>query len=53
MNAVGKASTLILLVLLAWCAAHWTELQLAWRYRAELRAAAAAAENLEVLGVTL
>ena len=51
MNAIGKVSTLVLVVLLAWCAAHWTAIRMAWKYRHELELAGETGRALADMGV--
>jgi hypothetical protein len=51
MSAIGKFSTVALVMICVFAAANWKTIRTAWRYRKELDTAAGLAGDLEDMGV--
>ncbi|HJX52556.1 MAG TPA: hypothetical protein VJ801_07310 [Polyangia bacterium] len=51
MNGIGKVSTAIVVLLALWVAANWDAIKTAYKYRAQISAAAQLGADLQSLGV--
>jgi hypothetical protein len=51
LTAVGRYSFLILVALAVFVAANWDTIKTAWKYREQIKSAAAVSGSLQTLGV--